>query len=59
MAIRGFSKFEQMFRAKLAAAAPLEVLRARKKGEGLTAEEVGAMVVVVVLVVVVVVSCDS
>ena len=40
MALRGFSKFEQMFRAKLASDAPLHVLKAKKEKEGLTNEEV-------------------
>ena len=41
MALPGFSKFEQMFRAKLAVNAPVEVLKAKKQKEGLTEEEVG------------------
>ena len=40
MALRGFSKFEQMFRAKLASDAPLHVLKAKKEKEGLSEEEV-------------------
>ena len=40
MALRGFSKFEQMFRAKLASDAPLHVLKAKKEKEGLSKEEV-------------------
>ena len=40
MAIRGFSKFEQMFRARIAVVAPLEILKVKKKKEGLTEEEV-------------------
>ena len=42
MALRGFSKFEQMFRAKLASDAPLHVLKAKKEKEGLSKEEVRA-----------------
>ena len=44
MALRGFSKFEQMFRAKLASDAPLHVLKAKKEKEGLSKEEVRANV---------------
>ena len=40
MALRGFSTFEAKFRAKIAKAAPVEVLVARQVVDGLTAEEV-------------------
>ena len=39
MALRGFSGFEQMFRAKIAKAAPTSVIVVRKVREGLTDEE--------------------
>ena len=40
MALRGFSSFEKMFRAKMAQATPINVLTAKKKNDGLTQQEV-------------------
>ena len=40
MALRGFSSFEKMFRAKMAQATPINVLTAKKKSDGLTQQEV-------------------
>ena len=39
MALRGFSSFEKMFRAKMAQTAPINVLTAKKKNDGLTQQE--------------------
>ena len=39
MALRGFSAFEKMFRAKMAQATPINVLTAKKKNDGLTQQE--------------------
>ena len=40
MALRGFSNFEKMFRAKMAQTTPISVLTAKKKNDGLTQQEV-------------------
>ena len=40
MSLRGFSSFEAKFRAKLAKAAPKDVLVAKQVKDGLTKEEV-------------------
>ena len=39
MALRGFSSFEKMFRAKMAQTAPINVLTAKKKNDGLSQQE--------------------
>ena len=40
MALRGFSSFEKMFRAKMAQSTPINVLTAKKKNDGLTQQEI-------------------
>ena len=40
MALRGFSNFEKMFRAKMAQTTPISVLTAKKKNDGLTQQEI-------------------
>lgn len=39
MALRGFSRFEEMFRAKVASAAPTNVIVVKKVKDGITKEE--------------------